>query len=440
MLTMKPNYPGRFALLFFAALLPVACSPKQEAPPPGPPEVLVMTAETADVPLFSEAIATLDGSTNTQIHAQVSGYLLKQGYSAGSVVKAGDLLYQIDPKPFQADLDKAQASLANVQAQELRTKQDLERYALLVKSGAVSQQEYQTELQNNLSAQANVNAAQASVATAQINLGYTKITSPIEGVAGHSNVYAGDLISPSQTLTTVSTVDPIQAQFTLPEQFYLDHADQFAQVANIPVQDRPARIQLLLADGSAYPLKGRFWYINRQVQTSTGAIQAYALFPNPDRILRPGQYTRVRAETQQVTNAVLIPQRCVTQLQNINQVMVIKPDNTAEVRNVTLGDVAGSDWIVTAGIKAGERVVGEGFQKCQEGMPVNPQPYVPPPAPPETNAPPAAPSPIPTNAPDVITPANVPPPPPIPPNAPAETPPPIPPAANAPAPPPPANP
>jgi membrane fusion protein (multidrug efflux system) len=401
---MKPIYPSRWLLPVFALLILPACGPKHEAAPAAPPVVLVISATTADVPVFSEAIATLDGSTNTQIHSQVSGYLIKQAYAEGSVVKPGDLLFEIDPKPFQADLDKAMASLANMQAQQKRTQQNLDRYAALVKSGAVSQQEYQTELQNNLSSQADVNSAQASVTTAQINLGYTKITSPIVGVAGHANVQVGDLINPNQTMTTVSTVDPIQADFTLPEQFYLNNAERIARVSAMPMQDRPESIQLILADGSAYPLKGRFYYINRQVQTSTGAIQAYALFPNPNRILRPGQYTKVRAVTQQITNAVLIPQRCVTQLQGINQVMVVRPDNTIEVRNVTLGDTAGSNWIVTSGLKEGERVVVEGLQKCQEGMPVTPQPYKDPATDqPETNAPAASP---PTNAPAEAAPTN----------------------------------
>jgi len=390
---MKRIYPLVVVFTSIAALFLAGCGKKEAAPAPTPPEVLVMAAAEADVPVFTEAIATLDGSTNTQIHSQVSGYLIKQAYQEGSVVKTGDLLFVIDPKPFQADLDKAQASLDNVQAQLLRTKQDLDRYAALVKSGAVSQQEYQNQVQTNLSAQANVDSAQASVTTAKINLGYTKITSPIEGVAGKSIPGVGDLLSPSMTLTTVSTVDPIQADFTLPEQFYLDHADRIATVSAMPMQDRPESIELVLADGTTYPLKGKFSYINRQIQTATGAITAYALFPNPDRVLRPGQYAKVRGVTQHINGAVLIPQRCVTQLQGIDQVMVVKPDNTVEVRNVTTGNRAGSLWIITSGLKAGERVVVEGIQKCQEGLPVTPQPYVSPPQdlpPPPTNAPAAA--------------------------------------------------
>jgi membrane fusion protein (multidrug efflux system) len=376
---------------FTAAMLLAGCGKQEVAAPPAPPEVLVTEATQADVPIFSEAIATLDGSTNTQIHAQVSGYLLQQAYQEGSVVKPGDLLFVIDPKPFQADLDKAMASLANAQAQQLRTKQDLDRYAALVKSGAVSQQEYQTQVQNNLSAQADVDSAQASVTTAQINLGYTKITSPINGVAGRAIPGVGDLISPSVTLTTVSTVDPIQAEFTLPEQFYLDNADRLAKVSSVPLQDRPESIELVLADGTSYPRKGKFSYVNRQIQTSTGAITAYALFPNPDRVLRPGQYAKVRAITQQITGAVLIPQRCVNELQGTDQVYVVNPDNTVEVRNVTTGDIAGSYWIITSGLVAGERVIVEGIQKVQDGTLVTPQPYVAPASEqPPTNAPAAA--------------------------------------------------
>jgi len=364
------------AVLSILAALLASCGPKPPAVAPTPPVVLVAEATQADVPIFSEAIATLDGSTNTQIHSQVSGYLIKQAYQEGSLVKAGELLFQIDPKPFQADLDKAQATLSNKQAQFLRTKQDLERYTALVKSGAVSQQEYQTQVQNNISAQADVDAAQASVATAKINLGYTQITAPISGVAGRAIPGVGDLIGPSITLTTLSTVDPIQADFTLPEQFYLDNAERIAKATAVPMQDRPDGVELILADGTPYPKKGKFYYVNRQIQTATGAITAYALFPNPDRILRPGQYAKVRGVTQKITDAVLIPQRAVSELQGIDQVMVVGPDNKIEIRNVTTGDRAGDLWIITEGLKAGERVVVEGLQKCQPGADVTPQPYI----------------------------------------------------------------
>ena len=350
------------------------CEQKPATAPPTPPVVLVTDATQADVPIFSEVIATLDGSTNTQIHSQVSGYLIKQAYQEDSFVKQGDLLFQIDPKPFQADLDQARATLANKQARYSRTQQDLARCATLVKSGAASRQEYQGEVQNNLAAQADVNAAQASVDTARINLGYTRITSPIEGVAGRAIPGAGDLIDASMTLTTVSTVDPIRADFTLPEQFYLNNADRIAKASALPMADRADSIELILADGSSYPLKGKFYDVNRQSQTATGAITAYALFPNPGRVLRPGQYAKVRGVTQKINDAVLIPLRCVTQMQGISQVMVVRPDNTVEVRNITTGDTAGSYSIITSGLKAGEKVVVEGIQKVQDGTLVTPQP------------------------------------------------------------------
>ena len=383
---MKKTYLRLVFFTFTGAFLLAGCGQKEEAPPATPPAVLFVEASTEDVPIFSEAIATLDGSTNTQIHSQVSGYLIKQAYTQGSVVNQGDLLFEIDPKPFQADLDKAQASLANVQAQLLRTKQDLDRYAALVKSGAVSQQEYQTQVQNNLSAQADVDGAQASVTTAQINLGYTKIAAPITGIAGNAISQLGDLVNPSMNLTTISTVDPIKAAFTVPEQFYLNNAERIAKVSALPMEDRPESIQMLLADGTPYPRKGRFDYVDRQIQTSTGAITAYALFPNPDRILRPGQYVKVRGVMQNLNGAVVIPQRAVNELQGIDQVVVIKPDNTAEIRNVTTGDRFGSYWVITDGLKPGERVVVEGIQKCQNGSPVTPQPYVPDTPPASTNA------------------------------------------------------
>jgi membrane fusion protein (multidrug efflux system) len=373
---MPSNNLPLFFLSSVVVMALTSCGPKPATAPATPPVVLVTEAVQEDVPIFGEAIATLDGSTNTQIRAQVSGYLIKQNYTEGSAVKTGDLLFEIDPKPFQAELDKAQANLESKKAQLLKTKQDMDRYKELVKSGAVSQQEYQNEVQSNQSAQGDVDAAQASVQTAQINLGYTKITAPIDGIVGRALPGLGDLIGPSTQTTTISTVDPIQADFTITEQFYLDHADMIAKMSAIPLADRPANLELLLSDGSAYPKKGRFSYVNRQIQTATGAITAYALFPNPDNVLRPGQYAKVRGVTQRISDAVLVPQRAVNELQGINQVVVVKPDNTVEIRNVTTGNRVGAMWIITAGVKPGERVVVEGIQKCQPGATVTPQPYV----------------------------------------------------------------
>jgi len=389
---MKRPHANLFAGILISILILAGCTKKEEPAAPTPPVVLVTTAEQADVPIFSEAVATLEGSTNSQIYAQISGYLLRRNYNEGTQVKKGDLLFEIDPKPFQANLDKATATLQNNQSQLTRTQQDLARYAALVKSGAVSQQEYQNEVQTVQSAQANVDAAQASVTSAQIELSYTKVTAPITGIAGKAMVQAGDLISPSLQLTTISALDPIEAAFTVTEQFYLDNTDRINRVMQIPQNDRPESIELLFGDGTPYPKKGRFEYVNRQVQTSTGAISVYALFPNPDNVLRPGMYAKVRGITQRITNAVLIPQRCVSELQGIDQVVVIKPDNTAEIRNVVTGDQVGPLWIITSGLRAGESVVVEGIQKCQAGSPVTPEPYVPDTPTSATNAAPAAPA------------------------------------------------
>ena len=365
------------ALLFLTAALLAGCAKPVAPAPAGPPEVLVTEAIKDNVPVFKDAIATLEGSINTQIHSQVSGYLLKQDYTEGSQVQKGDLMFDIDPKPFQANLDKAQADLQNKQAALLRSQQDLTRYAALVKQGAVSQQEYQNEVQTVQGAQANVDASQATVVAAQIELGYTKITAPITGIAGRAIPGIGDLISPSTNLTTISALDPIKAMFTVPEQFYLNHADKLAELALVPLDKRPERMELIMPDGSIYPRKGRFYYVDRQIQSSTGAITMYGLFPNPDNILRPGQYAKVRAVTDDIAGAVLIPQRAVNELQGTNQVAVVTPGNVIELRNVTLGDKVGPLCIVTSGLNAGEHVVVEGIQKCQPGLVVTPEPYVP---------------------------------------------------------------
>jgi len=333
---MKRIYPGVVILIFVAMVL-AGCGKKQEVAPSASPVVLVTEATRADVPVFSEAIATLDGSTNTLIRSQVSGYLIKQVYQEGSVVKPGDLLFEIDTKPVHAETDKARANPS-----------------------------------------APPNAANASATAAKIDPGYVRITSPIAGVAGRAISGAGDWISPGMTLTTVSTVDPIAASFALPEKFYLDNPEQMAQ----------ASFELVQVDGTAYPQKGKFDHVERQSRTSTGMITAYALFPNPDRVLRPGQFAKIRGVAQRVNDAVSVPQRAVNELQGLNQVMVVKPDNTIEIRNVTTGSRAGSRWTITSGLKVGERVVVEGGEKCREGSPVTPQPYVAPPEePPPTNAP-----------------------------------------------------
>jgi membrane fusion protein (multidrug efflux system) len=357
--------------------------------------VLVTKVVKEDVPIFAEAIATLNGSTNTQINAQVSGYLIKQAYIEGQYVKKGDLLFQIDPKPFQAALAQAQANLVTAQAQLKKSQEDLTRYKALVQSGAVSQQEYQNEVQVVNGAQGNVDASAAAVTTAQINLGYATINAPIDGIAGKANPNVGDLIQPNTVMTTMSTVDPIQVQFTVSESFYMQNQARINQISDMPMANRPYGLQMIMPNGSVYPHKGQFYYLDRQVNNNTGTFNVYALFPNPERILRPGQFVRVRGVAEQINGAIVIPQRAIAELQGLNQVYVVQDDNTINVVNVQVGDTHGSLQVITSGLTEGQTIVVEGIQKCQQGTKVDPKPWQEPKAAdiaPNTNAPPTAPA------------------------------------------------
>jgi membrane fusion protein (multidrug efflux system) len=363
-------------VLVLAALLLVAagCQKKAAPAPPPPPQVLFVTLVPTNLPVFEEWIGTLDGSVNAQIRAQVTGYLLRQNYAEGSRVKAGDALFQIDPRPFQAALDQARAKLAQDQAQVGKTDQDVKRYTPLAKEQAISQEELDDAVQANLGAVAQVKADEAAVTNAQLNLDYTRITSPIDGLAGLALAQIGDLLSPSSgPLTTVSTLDPIKVDFQISEQSYLNfwryHTDGGAAATNL-------ELQLIFADNSVYPAIGRFFFADRQVNPTTGTLQIVGLFPNPDYILRPGQFGRVRAQTYALTNALLVPQRAVTELQGAYQVALINATNGVHLQSVKVGDQLGSDWVIQSGLQAGDRVIVEGTQKVKEGAVVNPQPYV----------------------------------------------------------------
>ena len=357
------------------ALIVTGCE-KQAPPPPPPPTVLVTEAKQQNVPVYEETIATLDGSTNTNIRAQVSGYLISQNYVEGSYVKKGQLLFQIDPRNYQAALDRAMAELASAKAKQLQAQQTEDRNREMYKSDAVSKKNLDNSIQANEAAKAQVLAAQAEVETARLNLSYTKIISPIDGIIGKALPSLGDLINPAQELTTVSTISPIRANFTVGEQFYLLHAEKLLENAMLPLEKRPDSLEIILADGSIFPEKGKFDYVNRQVDTSTGTFLVTGLFANKKGILRPGQYARLRAVVRQIPNAVLVPQRCVNEMQGIFQVVVIKEDNTVELRGVTVGPNYGSFRVIEKGLKAGEKVVVEGIQKCAPGAKVNPQPWL----------------------------------------------------------------
>lgn len=355
-----------------------------------PPDVEVLQVQHQDVPVYGEWIGTLDGLVNADVRAQVTGYLLKQGYQEGASVKQGQLLFQIDPRPFQAALDQAQgqlaqakATLANAQAVQRRTELDVERYTPLAKEQAASQQDLDNAVQNNLAAIATVETAkaqiktyEATVETAKINLDFTRLAAPIDGIAGQALLQVGALVSPSSgVVTSVSTVDPIKAYFTVSEPQYLGWRKRFPTEANRLEADKKLRLQLILADGSTYPHDGTFYFADRQVNESTGAIRLAALFPNPNNVLRPGGYAKVRAVIRTEEGALLVPQRAVSELQGGYQVAVLDADNRVTIRTVTVGPQVDRRWVIASGLNPGERVVVEGIQKVRTGVRVNPKPF-----------------------------------------------------------------
>jgi RND family efflux transporter MFP subunit len=356
------------------------------------PDVLVVQVEQKDVPIYGEWIGTLDGFTNADVRAQVTGYLLRQGYQEGAFVKKGQLLFEIDPRPFQAALDQAEgqlaqakALLANAQAVQGRTQLDVERYGPLAKEQAASQQDLDNAVQNNLAAKATVATAvaqirtdEAAVETAKINLDFTRLSAPIEGIAGQAQLQVGALVSLSSgPVTSVSTVDPIKVYFTVGEPQYLAWRKRFPTESSRLAADKNLRLQLILADGSTYPSEGSFYFADRQVNESTGAIRIAGLFPNPGNILRPGGYGKVRAVIRVQQNALLVPQRAVTELQGGYQVAAVDSENKVSIRTITLGDRVGNQFVIEDGLKSGERVVAEGVQKVRAGMQVNPKPFSP---------------------------------------------------------------
>jgi RND family efflux transporter MFP subunit len=372
-------------------LIAGGCSrPPPQAQSP-PPEVEVAQVEYRDVPVYGEWIGTLDGMVNAEIKAQVTGYLLKQHYTEGSLVKKGQLLFELDPRPLQAVLDQAKGQLAQANAQALqaeanqgKTQLDVNRYTPLAKAKAITEQDLDNAVQANLAAKAEVEAAnaaivaaKAAVATAELNLGFTTIRSPIDGVAGLAQAQVGNLVSAgSSSLTTVSTVDPIKAYFTAPEQEYLRYMRANPIESEREARNRELELELLLADGTVYPHKGKFYVADREVNVQTGAIRLAGLFPNPGNVLRPGQYGRVRAVTDIRKNALLVPQRAVIELQGRYQVAVVDGGNKVSIRPVTVGERSGSLWIIEDGLKAGERIVAEGLQQVRPNLVVNPKPYI----------------------------------------------------------------
>jgi membrane fusion protein, multidrug efflux system len=385
---MKCNRGIGATIVFVAVLLVLAGCGKAGQPQAPPPEVEVVQVEQKDVPISKEWIGTLDGFVNAQIRSQVTGYLLRQNYKDGSFVKKGELMFEIDPRTFRAALDQAKGQLASAegqlaqaQANQIKAQNDVNRYTPLAKEQAIPQQDLDNAIQANLAAQAQVRAAKAQieaaraqVAAAEINLGFTKVVSIIDGIAGIAQAQIGDLVGPTTLLTTVSTVDPIKVYFPVSERGYLDYIKENPDAAKRAAQEKRLALQLILADGSLYPHKGTFSFADRQVDVKTGTLRLQGLFPNPGNILRPGEFARIRAITTTKKGALLVPQRTVTELQGSYQVAVVGNDNKVSIRPVKVGERVGTQWIVDEGLKPGERVVAEGVQKVKAGMTVNPKP------------------------------------------------------------------
>jgi RND family efflux transporter MFP subunit len=388
---------GLLAALLVFFVTRSGAKPTAQSPPL--PVVEVAPVEQRDVPVYGEWIGTLSGQVNADVKAQVTGYLLTRNYKEGSYVRKGQLLFEIDPRPFQAALDRAkgqlaqaeaqlvqdQAQLATAEANQLKSQLDVERYSPLAEANAVSKQDFDNATQTNLANKAQVQAAQAAIAaakaqiqagqaaveTATINLSFTRIISPIDGIAGIAQAQVGDLVGAGNgTLTVVSTLDPIRDYFSVSEQEYLALQKQFSGSGA-----ERWKLQLILGDGTTYPHEGEFYFADRQINQNTGAIQLAALFANPGNVLRPGQYGKVRAVLRIQRKGLLIPQAAVTEQQGSYLVAVVGSEGRVAMRPVQVGERTGAMWLIHDGLKPGERVVVEGQQNLRTGMPVQTKPF-----------------------------------------------------------------
>ncbi len=325
-----------------------------------------MTSWSEDVPIYGEWVGTTEGFVNAQIRPKVQGYLLQQVYQNGATVRKGELMFEIDPRQFQAQVESAQGDLGRAQAALGRSEQDVARYGPLSKEGAVSQKEYDDAIQAERANRASVESAQASLDQAHLNLGWTHITSPIDGVAGIAVAQIGDLVGSTTVLTTVSTIDPMKVEFPISEQQYLEY--RRSQIRRKSTGDGATR--LTLADGTIYQEPGKFYALGRDVNPETGTITVEATFPNPKALLRPGQYARVRAQIDERKNATVVPQRALKDLQGQYQIAIVGKDDVIEMRNVEVGPTYGSVWVVEKGLQPGETVVVEGLQRIRSGVKV----------------------------------------------------------------------
>jgi len=367
-------------LLLLPLLAPLSgCKEKEQAAAPKPPTVEVVTVEQKDVPVYGEAVGTLEGDVNATISAQVSGYLITRNYTEGSVVTNGQVLFQIDPAPFKAALDKAKAQVDQSIAQRDKYALDVKRYRPLAASEAISQQELDNAIQNEKTAEAEVEAAKAAVETAQLNLNFTTIRSPVDGLAGLAKAQIGDLIGPSTgQLTTVTKLEPIRVYFSVSQQLMMQMQERrlAEDKSTIRRGDEGPQLELVLASGTVYPIRGRVRFANNQVDVKTGTITVVGEFTNPQMLLVPGMFVRVRALLDTDKNALLVPQRAVTDMQGQYLIAVVGADNKVSIRPVKAGERFGQQWVITGDLKAGDRVVAEGIQKVRDGAVVNPVPFV----------------------------------------------------------------
>src|ERR1043166_5978826 len=367
------------AALLICLSMATACSRKSAQVVPGAPEVLVTTVTPKDVPRILERVATLDGFINANINAQVQGYIVSRDYKEGSVVKKGDLLFQIDPRPFEAALAQAKATLAKDQANMAKADADQKRALDLFDKKVISDQERDTAIAAAGSSRANVQADEAAVKQAELNLGYTKITSPIDGVAAIANAQVGDLVGPSTgTLTTVSQLDPIKAVVTAGEGPFTDFISRHPDANERQRYVNSLEFDLILGNGNVYPQKGKFYALDRNLDPKTGSIRYEVTFPNPGNNLRPGQFGKVRFVADMKKGAMVVPQEAVNELQGSFQVAVVGDDNKVSIRPVKMGERIGALWEVTDGLKPGDRVVVQGLQKAREGTTVSVKEWTPP--------------------------------------------------------------
>jgi RND family efflux transporter MFP subunit len=349
---------------------------QKKAPSGAAPQVQVARVVQKDVSIHREWVATLDGYVNAQIQPQVSGYLIKQDYSEGSFVHKEDVLFEIDPRPFQAVLDQAKAQLAQAEAQLGNATLNVNRDIPEAEANAIARSQLEGDTQAQSAAKATVAAARAAVEQAALNLSFTKVRSLISGIAGIAQVQVGNLVTPSTVLTGVSQVDPIKTYFPISAEEYLRIADRIhPETVNLLSSAAPIPLQLILSNGSTYGHSGSILFADRQVDQQTGTIRIAGAFANPGNILRPGQYAKVRAVTEVLKGALLIPQRAVSQLQGSAQVAVVGADNKVTIRGVQTGERVDTMWVITSGLGAGDRVVAEGTQKAKEGSAVTPAPF-----------------------------------------------------------------